>query len=121
MTSRIRVPVKTVENPGNTVWLVGVNRKKTREKVRETRDVPYTGSRENRESTVHESSQNDAADHGTLVVAGSHVPGLSRRSDHYFTTSLRFTESLAGTATDILVQGLSTPRSSHSTIHRSVC
>ena len=35
MTSRIRVPVKTVENRGNTVWLVGVNRE---EAVKE----PYT-------------------------------------------------------------------------------
>ena len=29
MTSRIRVPVKTVENRGDTVWLVGVTRKET--------------------------------------------------------------------------------------------
>ena len=36
MTSRIRVPVKTVENRGKTVWLVGVNRK-------ETVNQPYTG------------------------------------------------------------------------------
>ena len=59
--------------------------------------MPYTGSRKNRESTVHGSLQNHAADHGTLVVVGSQVPGFSRGSDHYFTTYPRFTESPAST------------------------
>ena len=101
MTSRIRFVVETVENRGKTVWLVGVNRK-------ETVNQPYTG-------------QSHAVDHGTLVVLGSQTPGLSRGSNHYFTTYPRFTESLAGTSMDTLVQGLSTPRPSRPTIPRSVC
>jgi hypothetical protein len=124
-TSTLRKPGEVIdfqrEKSGTTSRQVVRSPKETVKKSGITRDVPYTGSRENRESTVHGSLQNHAADHGTLVVAGSHVPGLSRGSDHYFTTSLRFTESPAGTSTDILVQGLSTPRSIHSTVHRSVC
>ena len=50
----------------------------------------YTGSRKNRESTVHGSLQNHAADHGTLVVVGSQVPGFSGEA----TTTSRLTLGL---------------------------